>query len=81
MPLICQRGFDCLERLASSGRFHQVVECLHSLTPLFFSSPEEASSSAGFCAALLALAEADRSVLRKARRVEQQSQLGVIYST
>ncbi len=67
MPLICQRGFDCLERLASAGRFHQVVECLNSIAPFFFTAPKEASSSAGFCASLLALAEAERSVFRKAR--------------
>ena len=43
------------------------MECLCSLTPLFFLSPDEAARSDGFVASLLALTEAERSMLQKAR--------------
>ncbi len=67
MPLICRQGFGLLETLANRGQYEMVVECLYSVAPLFFTCPKEATSSKGFSACLLALVEAEATVLRKAK--------------
>ena len=69
MPQICERGFSLLNRLAAAGSFSHVVEALALLSPLFFPCPAEASKSEGFVSSLAALADAERSVLQKAKEL------------
>ena len=48
IPLICQKGFELMQRLLSDHRHAAVIRCLELLVPLFLETPETLKNSEGY---------------------------------
>lgn len=47
IPLICQKGFELMQRLLSDHRHAAVIRCLELIVPLFLETPETLGNSEG----------------------------------
>ncbi len=63
MPIICERGFGCLEKLTYLGCYSLAVEVLDSMTPLFFRGAEAAITSKEFLEALQSILSSESTLL------------------
>ncbi|XP_059219883.1 ectopic P granules protein 5 homolog isoform X1 [Stomoxys calcitrans] len=67
IPVICQKGFELMQRLLSDHRHAAVIRCLELIVPLFLESPDTLGNSERFHAILNSLLNADKTYLKMAK--------------
>ncbi|XP_065371725.1 ectopic P granules protein 5 homolog isoform X2 [Calliphora vicina] len=78
IPLICQKGFELMQRLLSDHRHAAVIRCLELIVPLFLETPETLGNSEGFHAILYTLLNADKTYLKMAKDMVYPNTVGPV---
>ncbi|XP_034665712.1 ectopic P granules protein 5 homolog [Drosophila subobscura] len=78
IPLICQHGFDLLQKLLLDHRHAATIRCLELIVPLFLETPETLAHCENFQRLLLTLLNADRTYLKLAKDMVYANSIGPI---
>ncbi|KAM7362755.1 ectopic P-granules autophagy protein 5 [Cochliomyia hominivorax] len=78
IPLICQKGFELMQRLLSDHRHAAVIRCLELIVPLFLETPETLGNSEGFHVILNTLLNADKTYLKMAKDMVYPNTVGPV---
>ncbi|XP_037885384.1 ectopic P granules protein 5 homolog isoform X1 [Glossina fuscipes] len=78
VPLICQKGFDLMQRLLSDQRYTAVIRCLELITPLFLEVPDILANAESFQKILNTLLNADRTYIKMTKDVIYPNSVGPV---
>uniref|UniRef100_A0A1A9VTB9 Uncharacterized protein n=1 Tax=Glossina austeni TaxID=7395 RepID=A0A1A9VTB9_GLOAU len=78
IPLICQKGFDLMQRLLNDQRYAAVIRCLELITPLFLEVPDILANAESFQKVLNTLLNADRTYIKMTKDVIYPNSIGPV---
>lgn len=78
IPLICQKGFDLMQRLLTDHRHAAVIRCLELIVPLFLETPDTLGNLESFHSILNTLLNADKTYLKMAKDMVYPNTVGPV---
>ncbi|XP_005180740.1 ectopic P granules protein 5 homolog isoform X2 [Musca domestica] len=78
IPMICQKGFELMQRLLSDHRHAAVIRCLELIVPLFLETPDTLGNAEKFHGILNTLLNADKTYLKMAKDMMYPNSVGPV---
>uniref|UniRef100_A0A1A9W6G3 Ectopic P granules protein 5 homolog n=1 Tax=Glossina brevipalpis TaxID=37001 RepID=A0A1A9W6G3_9MUSC len=78
IPLICQKGFDLMQRLLNDQRHFAVIRCLELITPLFLEIPDTLANVESFQNILSNLLNADKTYMKMTKDILYQNSISPV---
>nr|XP_053655972.1 ectopic P granules protein 5 homolog isoform X2 [Cherax quadricarinatus] len=81
LPEFCEQGIECIHQLVAQGRYEAAISALGHIMPLFFSQPEDITTSTRLMFAIQKCLTADQTYITMAKSLVASTFPGKILSS